>query len=177
MTRMPGGCDISEKIRRILLDTKNEDMATETEMLLFGAAYAQLVSEVIIPALQQDKVVICSRYFDSMYVYQNFGRMSPMKHLNMIYKSAFQGIYPDITFLLDVPVKVSMERAKQRGKLDRIEKEGSEFYERVYRGYQHPERYDCFAHERIVRIDGTQTPSQVWVQIYETVEARLFGRG
>ena len=78
-TRMPGGCEISDQIRGILLDTENDNMATETEMLLFGAAYAQLMSEVIIPALQQDKVVICDRFFDSMFSYQLFGRRSPQE--------------------------------------------------------------------------------------------------
>ena len=173
-TRMPGGCEISDQIRGILLDTENDNMATETEMLLFGAAYAQLMSEVIIPALQQDKVVICDRFFDSMFSYQLFGRRSPKKHIKMIYESAFQGIYPEITFLLDIPVEVSMDRVVARGDLDRIEVEGEDFYKRIYEGYQSIHLWDAYHKERVVRIDATQPKSKVWREIAEKVDSLLF---
>ena len=173
--RMPGGCEISERIRGILLDTENDNMATETEMLLFGAAYAQLVSEVVIPSLRDNKIVICDRYSDSMYVYQNFARRSPIKHLNMIYEAAFQGTYPNITFLLDIPVKLSIERVKQKGNVDRIESEGEDFYKRIYEGYNNIRLWDMFYKERIVRVDATKPVSQVWKHICETVDERLFG--
>ena len=174
-TRMPGGCEIAEKIRDILLDTENNHMATQTEMLLFGASYAQLVSEVVMPALREKKVVVCSRYFDSMYSYQRFGRRSPMKHLNMIFESAFQGVCPNITFLLDLPVEISIERVKQRGNIDRIESEGEDFYKRIYEGYQSIHLWDLFYKERVVRIDATQSQAEVWKHICQTVDERLFG--
>ena len=175
LTRQPGGCPIAEDIRDIVLNSNNTDMSIPTEMLLFAASYAQHVREVIKPALENNKIVISDRYIDSMRSYQGFGRHSDLNHLKTLEEIAFMGIMPDITFFLDIPVKISMERAKRRSKLDRIESEGEDFYKRIYEGYQSIHLWDANHKERIVRIDATQTKAQVWRQVCEKVDEKLFG--
>ena len=141
--REPGGVKISEKIRGILLDSKNEKMADTSEMLLYMAARAQLVSEVISPALKKGKIVLCDRFLDSTVVYQGYGNGMDLNAIDQVGRFATQGIQPDLTFLFDIDAKVGLSRIKREK--DRIERKALAYHERVRKGYlklaeEHPDR-------------------------------------
>ena len=134
--REPGGTDISEKIRHLLLDKTNHQMRGLTEFLLYSAARAQLVDEVIRPALSEERTIICDRYCDSSTAYQGFARGLGVEKIEAINKIATYGIMPDLTIFVDVKVETALARLKAKGKLsDRIEAEGSAFFEQVRLGF------------------------------------------
>ncbi len=138
LTREPGGTEIGEKIRNIILDKSNADMSYMTEALLYAASRAQHVSEVIAPAVEAGKIVICDRFVDSSIAYQGAGRQLG-DSVDIINRYAVNGCMPDITFLMKVRPDVSSSRINKR-ELDRIEMENAEFYKRVYSGYEKLER-------------------------------------
>lgn len=145
ITREPGGTRISEKIRNLILDETNTGMSPVTEMLLYASARAQLVYEVIKPALNQGKVVICDRFIDSSFAYQGYGRGIDLKLIESVNAPAIDNVMPDITFFLDIEPRLALARRISASGADRIEKEKLEFHERVYRGYKeraalYPER-------------------------------------
>ena len=134
MSREPGGTSISEKLRDILLDKANGEMSPVTEMMIYAASRAQLVSEVIIPAVNDGTVVICDRFVDSSVAYQAFGRgLGDMVAEVNSYATA--GLAPDITFFMDIDPEVGRSRIAD-GELDRLEQEKSDFFRRVYDGYK-----------------------------------------
>jgi len=131
--REPGGIKISEKIREILLDAKNDSMSPNCEMLLYMAARAQVVAELIKPALVAGKIVICDRFLDSTIAYQGFGLGMDINLIKSVGKVATGGIKPDLTILLDVPVKKGLaHRAKNK---DRIEQRSLNYHAKVRKGY------------------------------------------
>jgi dTMP kinase len=132
-TREPGGTFISEKIRRILLDTRNKKMDIVCELLLYMASRAQVVEEKILPALKNGEIVICDRFLDATLAYQGYGGGIDAKLIKSIGKLATKGILPDITFLLDIAVSEGLSRA---GKIkDRMEKKPFAFHRKVRKGY------------------------------------------
>jgi dTMP kinase len=135
--REPGGTVISEKIRDILLDKKNDKMHIETEILLFSASRAQLVREVIQPYLNEGYFVITDRFYDSTTAYQGFGRQIPLGFVEKINMFAVGNTIPQITFFIDIPIEESDKRKTLRngGELDRIEMSKRSFYEKVREGY------------------------------------------
>lgn len=133
-THEPGGCEISEQIRTILLDPNNKDMTCTTEMLLYAASRSQHIEKVIIPALNCGHIVICSRFIDSMIAYQGYGRQMDIDNMLNVIDDITEGIRPQLTFLLDMPVKHAMKRMDKLEK-DRIEKEDVAFYGRVRKGF------------------------------------------
>ncbi len=134
--REPGGTRIGEKIRSILLDKANTDMSSRTELMLYEAARSQIVDEVILPSLKEGKVVICDRFFDSTIAYQGYARGVDLESINLLNQFAAGGLQPDLTFLLDLPVKAALDRMLIRlGEKDRLELEGNEFMENVRSGY------------------------------------------
>lgn len=134
MSREPGGTSISEKLRDILLDKANDEMSPVTEMMIYAASRAQLVSEVIIPAVNDGTVVICDRFVDSSVAYQAFGRgLGDM--VAEVNSYATTGLAPDITFFMDIDPEVGRSRIAG-GELDRLEQEKSDFFRRVYDGYK-----------------------------------------
>jgi dTMP kinase len=137
LIREPGGTEISEKIRDILLDKKNYKMAMESEILLFSASRAQLVREKIRPFLEQGYYVISDRFHDSTTAYQGYGRGIPIESVIHINKVAIERTIPDLTFIIDIPVSVSVDRKNRRhpNDLDRIEISKDNFYEKVRNGY------------------------------------------
>ncbi|MEI7811745.1 MAG: dTMP kinase [Ignavibacteria bacterium] len=137
--REPGGTKISEKVRDILLDKKNHEMFIETEILLFSSARAQLVREVIRPALDGGFYVISDRFHDSTIAYQGFGREISIDFVNTINDFAIGDTVPDITFFIDIPVEEAEKRknTRNRGELDRIEVSRNSFYQKVREGYQY----------------------------------------
>ncbi len=135
--REPGGTEISEKVRAILLDKENSNMLWETEFLLFSASRAQLVREKIRPYLKDRIYVISDRFHDSSTAYQGFGRGIPIQVILNIHKLAIGDTIPDITFFIDIPVEVAQQRSRKKSsvKLDRIERSEDQFYEKVRNGY------------------------------------------
>lgn len=135
--REPGGTEISEKIRTMLLDKENSKMLMETEFLLFSASRAQLVREKIRPYLSEGIYVISDRFHDSSTAYQGYGRGISIEVILSIHKLAIEGTIPDITFFIDIPVEVAEQRRQEKSikHLDRIENSDKDFYSRVRNGY------------------------------------------
>ncbi|MBC8436397.1 MAG: dTMP kinase [Candidatus Omnitrophica bacterium] len=131
--REPGATKISEKIRKILLDAKNDSMSAECEMLLYMAARAQIIKEIIEPALKNRKIVICDRFLDSTLAYQGYGLGMEINLIKDIGNFVTRRIKPDLTILLDLPVKKGLHY--RRLAKDRIEKRSLEFHARVRQGY------------------------------------------
>ncbi|MCX8130771.1 MAG: dTMP kinase [Clostridia bacterium] len=136
LTREPGGTKIGEKVRSLILDPDNVEMGEVAEMLLYAAARAQLVSELIKPSLESGKIVICDRFVDSSYVYQGFGRGIDFKIIEDVNRAALNSVIPDITFFMDIRPEIALGRRIASTGADRIEKEKMEFHVRVYSGYK-----------------------------------------
>lgn len=135
-TREPGGVKISEKIRKIILDPKNEEMDERTEALLYAAARRQHLVEVIMPALNEGKIVICDRFVDSSLAYQGAGRRIGMPEIAKINEFATEGTTPDFTLYLDVDSDTGLKRIERnREQADRLEVESLEFHQRVRHAY------------------------------------------
>lgn len=131
--REPGGVKISEKIRNILLDVVHTEMSKECETLLYMAARAQLVEEVLKPALKEGKIVLCDRFLDSTIVYQGYGRRIDIHFIKKIGEFATQGIQPELTFIFDIEVKKGLSRITRPK--DRIETRSLAYHNRVREGY------------------------------------------
>lgn len=151
VTREPGGNAISEAIREIILNKEYTDMSYMTEALLYASARAQLVSEVIKPALDAGKAVISDRFVDSSAVYQGMARGLGVDNVYKINEFALQGIMPDVTIHLDLPASVGIARKKNQAELDRMELETLDFHERVAEGYR---KLAALAPERIYTVDA-----------------------
>jgi len=166
--REPGGTEISEKIRNILLDNKNLEMFGEAELLLFSASRAQLVREKIRPYLEKGIYVISDRFHDSSTAYQGYGRGVPLGIVDNVHSLAIGDTIPELTFFIDIPVGIANERRKKKskGKLDRIELADLEFYNRVRSGYLEIARKE----ERFKVIDGTQNIETIQNQIISELE-------
>mgnify|MGYP001773724934 CR=1 FL=1 len=142
-TREPGGCDIADQIRAVLLDAKNSRMTCPTELLLYAAARAQHVAEVIRPALDAGKTVLCDRFCDATLAYQGHGRQLDIQRITELNEYACQGVWPTTTLLLDLPVKIGLTRARQRNEEhsgpneDRFEQESLDFHQRIRDAYLH----------------------------------------
>jgi dTMP kinase len=136
VTREPGGTPAGEAIRAVLLDPRLRGMSAETELLLMFAARAQLVREVIRPALAAGRWVLSDRFTDASYAYQGGGRGQPATRIAALEAWAADGVRPDLTLLLDLPVVEGLRRANGRGEADRIEMENAQFFERVRDAYR-----------------------------------------
>lgn len=175
-TREPGGCPIADKIRAILLDASNRDMTSDTELLLYAAARAQHVSQVIRPALLSGKTVFCDRFTDATLAYQGYGRKLDdglIKELNRI---ATTGLKPDITVLIDCPVEIGLKRAmarinKTKGlREERFEQESLNFHESVRSGYL---AIAAAEPERFIVIDGRNDIQSMTEAITTSILPRL----
>ncbi len=160
LSREPGGTDIGEQIRSVILDPQNEGMTAVTEALLYAASRAQHVHDVIAPAVKEGKIVICDRFVDSSIAYQQYGR-DLGECVRIINGYAIDGCMPDLTFLLKVKPDVGGDRIGSREK-DRIELEDRSFHEAVYRGYESLQ--EEFA-ERIVGIDAARSVEEIFAEI------------
>ena len=172
-TREPGGTEIGEQIRNILVhNLKGDEMTPETELLLFAASRAQHVRELIAPNLTKGVIVLCDRFLDSSTVYQGIARNLAADPVAQINRFAVGNAMPDLTFILDVPTKVSLARIKQRASdlPDRMERENIEFYEKVRAGYLLLAKS---MPERVVVIDGTQSEAVVEKKIWAAVQKVL----
>ena len=145
-------------------------MASEAEALILSASRAELVDKVIEPALRENRLVVCDRFWDATLAYQGYGRGLPVETLVLLTMFAARGIEPDMTFLLDVPVRVSQERIRGRlGFADRMERESIEFHERVALGYR---ELAAAAPHRFIVIDGRRPEDEIAVELRQQVIAR-----
>ena len=172
-TREPGGTEIGEQIRNIIVhNSRGDEMCPETELLLFTAARAQVVREIITPALSRGAVVLSDRYLDSSTVYQGVARNLAPGPVNAINQFAVGSVMPHLTIVIDVPTEVSLARISQRASdlPDRMERENISFYTKVREGYrllakQWP--------DRVVVLDGTLSPDALEKKVWAAVEPRL----
>lgn len=161
-TREPGGTSISEQIRDILHDMKNAEMHPRTETLLYQAARAQIVEQVIQPRLADGEIVISDRYYDSTIAYQGYGHQQNLDDIRALVKYATGGLTPDLTILLDLDVEVGLKRKKKDNEWNRLDAYTVEFHRRVRAGY----------------LEMVKSEPQRWVvvnseQAWESVQAEL----
>jgi len=167
VTREPGGCSIADQIRCTLLDAANRAMDERTELLLYAAARAQHMAEVIQPALDAQHFVLCDRFTDATMAYQGYGRGLSTELIEELNTLATRGVEPDLTLLLDFPPEVGIGRARQRNATaagpneDRFEREELAFHHRVRIGYLALEK----KHRRIRKIDATGDTDTVFERI------------
>jgi dTMP kinase len=171
-TREPGGTPIGEQIRGVLHSLENTEMHARTEILLFQAARAQHVEQVIRPHLARGGVVICDRYADSTLAYQGYGRQQPLEPLRALVDYATGGLKPDLTLLLDLDVEVGLRRRAKGGEWNRLDALEVAFYQRVRQGYYALVQAEA---ERWVVIDASQSPAQVQQAMRAAVMTRLEG--
>lgn len=169
-TREPGGGKISEAIREILLNGKNTEMTDECEALLYAAARVQHLADRVEPALQEGKLVICDRYVDSSLAYQAYARGLGEDFIKKINAFALQNYLPDVTIFIDLTPEAAFLRKCGADENDRLEQAGMDFHKKVYEGYDTLAKNEP---ERIVRVDGNQTPNG----IFENVLAILKEKG
>jgi dTMP kinase len=172
LTREPGGTVISEQIRDVVLSTRNQSIQHETEALLFSAARAQIVAELIHPALAAGKIVVCDRYADSTMAYQGYGLGLDLEALRAITRFATGGLVPDVTFYIDVPAEIGLTR-RHRGETNRLDQKDLAYHVRVREGFlkmanEEPQRW--------VVIDGDQPVERVQQEIRKKLEEKLEGR-
>lgn len=171
ITREPGGTRISEAIREIILEPDNKEMGHMTELLLYSSARAQLVKEVIKPALESGKAVISDRFVDSSAVYQGIARGLGIETVYKVNEFALQGIMPQMTIHLDLSASVGIARKKNQAELDRMEMESIDFHNKVAEGYR---MLASMAPERIVTFDATLPREEIHRLIIEKLEGRLW---
>lgn len=172
--REPGGTEIGEQIRNLIVhNSRGDEMCAETELLLFTAARAQLVREVIVPALKRGAIVLSDRFLDSSTVYQGIGRNLALDPVHQINRFAVGTVMPDLTIVIDVPTEVSLARIRQRASdvPDRMERQNIDFYNKVREGYlvlakEMPERFAV--------IDGTKgedfVEKRVWAELQKVLK-------
>ncbi len=165
-TREPGGTEISEKIREIILDNDNSNMSYMCEALLYAASRAQLVSEVIKPALKSGKMVICDRFVYSSMVYQGIGRGLGMERIKSINEAALDGLEADLIFMITIPYEEGLKRKKMQRTLDRLENSGNEFHKKVFEGYLDI----CKKYDKIEVIDGNRNVDEIHKDIISTIK-------
>jgi len=170
LTREPGGTSISEDIRSIILDVSNTEMSDITELLLYSAARAQLVEQLIKPSIEKNVTIICDRYVDSFYAYQGFGRGIDFGLLMKVTDIAIGGIMPDITFFFDLAPEIGLKRRIEATGSDRIENEDMVFHRKVYDGYRElARRYP----RRIKTIDASKPAEDVWKDVRRQIDSAL----
>ena len=168
-TREPGGTIISEKIRDILLDNDNHNMSSQCEALLYAAARAQLISEIIIPALNEGKIIVCDRFIHSSLVYQGIGRNLGIDNIATINKFAVAELQPDLTILIDIDYEEGLRRKKNQKKLDRLENAEDEFHRKVAEGYKYV--HEMYSDVKI--LNGENTVENISDEIFRLVKKAL----
>ncbi len=170
ITREPGGTEIGEQIRAVIHDLKNTEMNPRTETLLYQAARAQIVEQVIRPKLAEGFIVLCDRYADSTIAYQGYGHRQNLDDVRALVKYATGGLVPDLTALLDVDVEIGLKRKTRNAEWNRLDAYTVEFHQRVRAGYlemvkQEPGRWAV--------VDAGQSPDRVQEDLREKVSAAL----
>lgn len=165
--REPGGTRIGEAIRTITHDRANVELTGVTEAYLMAASRAQLVREIIRPALDEGKIVLCDRFIDSSLAYQGFGREIGFEEILAMNSLAYDGVFPDCTFFLDVTPELGMKRKTISDTTDRLDLQQKDFYLRTYEGYKKlSEKFK----DRYIVIDGTQSIEKIAETIWDRVK-------
>jgi len=169
-TREPGGTELAEKLRHILLDKTNTGLSDQAELLLVFAARAQHLTELIRPALARGDTVLCDRFTDATWAYQGGGRGLPAEDIAVLERLVHGDLQPDLTLLLDIPVEQGLQRASRRSESDRFEEESLGFFERVREAYL---RRAAAAPQRFVVIDASGGVEQVWERVEAALQQRM----
>lgn len=172
LTREPGGTELGQRLRQILLDHTGEPIQPQAELLLYAADRAQHVAGLLQPLLAQGGLILCDRYTDSTLAYQGYGRGLDRELIDQLNQVATGGLTSDLTLWLDVPVEVGLARTRQRGLADRMEQADLAFHQRVYQGFTdlaaaHP--------QRIIQVDATPAVAEVTEQIQTILHQALSG--
>jgi dTMP kinase len=166
VTKEPGGTPLGDSLRSVFLDPAAA-VDPVAEVMLLNASRAQLVADLVAPALQERKVVLCDRFFDATLAYQCYGRGLNLEAVLDVCLFATRRITPELTFLIDLPVEVSRERVRARGGADRLEREDAVFHTRVRQGYLALAK---LFPSRFVILDGTQPPDVIAAAAFEAFE-------
>lgn len=169
-TREPGGTSIGEQIREVIHDLKNVEMHPRTETLLYQAARAQIVEQVIKPRLNAGEIVISDRYYDSTIAYQGYGHQQDLEQVRALVKYATGGLVPDLTVLLDVDVEEGLKRKKKDNEWNRLDAYTVEFHQRVRAGYLEMVRQEP---GRWVVVDAGKEWETVQEELRSVIETRL----
>lgn len=171
VTREPGGTPLAEKIRKVLLDSRNHQMSPLTELLLLQASRAQHLDQVIIPALKAGKIVVCDRFADSSTAYQGYGRGMDLEMVKQLNQIAVDGCWPGLTLVFDLPVEQGFARAAKRKRaLDRMEKQERAFHQKVRRGFKEIAKAEP---ARVKVLDGSFPPDVIQAAVRQLVYNRL----
>lgn len=168
-TREPGGTKISEKIRAVILDNGNQEMDNMCEALLYAAARAQLIKEVIKPAIAEGKVVLCDRFVYSSIVYQGIARDLGIDTVKSINDCALGGLEADLVFMISIPYDKGIERKKNQRELDRLENVGMDFHKKVFEGYSKISSI----YDKIELINGDDSIENIYRNIVNRVESYI----
>ncbi|MBN8480493.1 MAG: dTMP kinase [Xanthomonadales bacterium] len=167
-TREPGGTPLGEALRALVLDKAQRGLCAESELLLMFASRAQLVREIVEPALAAGTWVVTDRFTDASYAYQGAGRGQPAARIAELERWAANGLVPDLTLLLDVPVALGLARAHGRGEVDRFEQEQASFFERVRSAYRERAAVEP---RRIRVIDASRDIEAVRADVVAAIDA------
>ena len=175
VTREPGGTKLGQEIRKLLLHSKDFNFSQKTEIFLYAADRTQHINEVVLPALKENKIILCDRFIDSTVAYQGYARGLPLDFVENMNSKACDGLKPDLTFLVDCPVEVGLKRVGLRSKekkieIDRFEKESVLFHQKVRDGYLSIAKKEP---NRFVTLDGTLEKSLLHKKICSLVTAKL----
>ena len=171
LLREPGGVEIAEAIRKIVLDARHAGLNERTEILLYSAARAQITSERILPALAAGKIIIADRFVDSTTAFQGYGRQIDLDFVKAVNHFATRGILPQLTLLLDISLEEAEARQRRAGVVkDRLENEGRDFHERVREAYLAMAKAEP---ERFVVLDGAQSIELIAAQVNEVLRNKL----
>ncbi|MEC4986053.1 MAG: dTMP kinase [Oscillatoria sp. PMC 1068.18] len=174
VTREPGGTDLGQKIRQLLLKEETEPIGDRTELLLYAADRAQHVSNFLQPWLDKKALILCDRYTDSTIAYQGYGRGIDLNLIRQLNEIATGGLESDLTIWFDVEVEIGLSRAKKRGASDRIEQAEIAFHRRVQQGFT---ELAATNKSRFVRVDANLPVDQVQKQIEQIFREFLFSHG
>lgn len=169
-TREPGGTEIGDQIRRVIMSLDNKRMSPQAEFLLFSASRAQLVREVIQPKLAAGGVVVCDRFYDSSLAYQGYGHQLDLDQLRSVTQFVTGGLVPDLSLLLDLPSEAGLNRRKEAGLWNRLDDYDLAFHERVRAGYQQLAQAEP---RRWVVIDATRSKTEIQSRMQAAVLPRL----
>lgn len=169
-TREPGGTELAEKLRDILLDTQSTGLSDQAELLLMFASRAQHLAELIRPTLAQGDTVVCDRFTDATWAYQGGGRGLPKQDIATLEQLVHGDLQPDLTVLLDLPVELGLSRASLRSASDRFEEEPVAFFERVRAAYL--ERA-ALSPERFAVVDASGPVESVWSKVEQVLNHRI----
>jgi len=171
-TREPGGVEIAEKIRNIILDVNNTNLDVRSEALLYAASRRQHLVEKVLPALEKDYVVICDRFVDSSLAYQGYARGIGIEEVYSINMFAIDNKWPDLTILLDIEPEVGLERImkNRQDEVNRLDLEGIAFHKKVHEGYNIIKK--TYAN-RMTLVDGNRSEDEVFNDVYKLVKEKI----